>query len=109
MRSSYLIREDRRPWLDWSPYRSEEHTSELQSPEYLVCRLLLEKNRSGNSGTKRRNLCLKVFDIARAGDCLRHLSDLEVLVKQGRFRNFFFKPGAPRRLQPLSPELSPAR
>src|SRR6202171_6486240 len=25
--------------------RSEEHTSELQSPEYLVCRLLLEKNR----------------------------------------------------------------
>src|SRR5437763_11143609 len=26
----------------WSP-RSEEHTSELQSPMYLVCRLLLEK------------------------------------------------------------------
>src|ERR1017187_9362690 len=26
-----------------SPYRSEEHTSELQSPMYLVCRLLLEK------------------------------------------------------------------
>src|SRR6202171_729580 len=24
--------------------RSEEHTSELQSPSYLVCRLLLEKN-----------------------------------------------------------------
>src|SRR5437763_3818447 len=24
--------------------RSEEHTSELQSPVYLVCRLLLEKN-----------------------------------------------------------------
>src|SRR6202158_4552641 len=24
--------------------RSEEHTSELQSPRYLVCRLLLEKN-----------------------------------------------------------------
>src|ERR1035437_10783787 len=24
--------------------RSEEHTSELQSPQYLVCRLLLEKN-----------------------------------------------------------------
>src|ERR1017187_92248 len=27
-----------------SPPRSEEHTSELQSPMYLVCRLLLEKN-----------------------------------------------------------------
>src|SRR6202451_2743796 len=26
--------------------RSEEHTSELQSPEYLVCRLLLEKKES---------------------------------------------------------------
>src|SRR5437762_11396068 len=25
------------------PDRSEEHTSELQSPMYLVCRLLLEK------------------------------------------------------------------
>src|SRR6202451_1547800 len=25
--------------------RSEEHTSELQSPEYLVCRLLLEKKK----------------------------------------------------------------
>src|SRR5437762_10793157 len=26
-----------------APTRSEEHTSELQSPMYLVCRLLLEK------------------------------------------------------------------
>src|SRR5258707_8573413 len=25
--------------------RSEEHTSELQSPQYLVCRLLLEKKK----------------------------------------------------------------
>src|SRR5258708_30113979 len=25
------------------PLRSEEHTSELQSPDHLVCRLLLEK------------------------------------------------------------------
>src|SRR5258708_22583779 len=28
----------------WS-YRSEEHTSELQSPDHLVCRLLLEKKK----------------------------------------------------------------
>src|SRR5947208_10236999 len=27
----------------WSTARSEEHTSELQSPDHLVCRLLLEK------------------------------------------------------------------
>src|SRR5436189_3153893 len=28
--------------------RSEEHTSELQSPMYLVCRLLLEKKKESN-------------------------------------------------------------
>src|SRR5437763_6508452 len=28
-----------------APRRSEEHTSELQSPMYLVCRLLLEKKK----------------------------------------------------------------
>src|SRR3712207_7065355 len=31
-----------------SPYRSEEHTSELQSRQYLVCRLLLEKKKNNN-------------------------------------------------------------
>src|SRR3712207_8938403 len=29
--------------------RSEEHTSELQSRQYLVCRLLLEKKKDGTS------------------------------------------------------------
>src|SRR3712207_7130411 len=29
--------------------RSEEHTSELQSRQYLVCRLLLEKKKKNNS------------------------------------------------------------
>src|SRR5258708_19136571 len=29
--------------------RSEEHTSELQSPDHLVCRLLLEKKNTRNS------------------------------------------------------------
>src|SRR5205823_13494101 len=40
-------------WLRWSAARcstrrcrSEEHTSELQSLAYLVCRLLLEKKKS---------------------------------------------------------------
>src|SRR5258708_32278278 len=28
--------------------RSEEHTSELQSPDHLVCRLLLEKKKTKN-------------------------------------------------------------
>src|SRR3712207_7716095 len=31
--------------LRLSPKRSEEHTSELQSRQYLVCRLLLEKKK----------------------------------------------------------------
>src|SRR3712207_7939123 len=30
----------------WVRWRSEEHTSELQSRQYLVCRLLLEKKKS---------------------------------------------------------------
>src|SRR3712207_7461512 len=30
--------------------RSEEHTSELQSRQYLVCRLLLEKKKMSDSG-----------------------------------------------------------
>src|SRR3954465_11839407 len=33
--------------------RSEEHTSELQSHDNLVCRLLLEKKTVGQSGTRR--------------------------------------------------------
>src|SRR3712207_8145341 len=41
------------PWLSnqgwkWS-LRSEEHTSELQSRQYLVCRLLLEKKKKKNN------------------------------------------------------------
>src|SRR5437764_12629347 len=45
--------EERQRWRDESSLqldpqeqtRSEEHTSELQSPMYLVCRLLLEKKK----------------------------------------------------------------
>src|SRR3712207_8248037 len=35
------IAEDKSLWM-----RSEEHTSELQSRQYLVCRLLLEKKKN---------------------------------------------------------------
>src|SRR3712207_8495883 len=38
------LRLARRP--DPRPRRSEEHTSELQSRQYLVCRLLLEKKKT---------------------------------------------------------------
>src|SRR3712207_8899031 len=33
------------PLHEWIVLRSEEHTSELQSRQYLVCRLLLEKKK----------------------------------------------------------------
>src|SRR5258708_39907516 len=36
--------------------RSEEHTSELQSPDHLVCRLLLEK-KNKTSTRKPQRLC----------------------------------------------------
>src|SRR5947208_5263577 len=32
--------------------RSEEHTSELQSPDHLVCRLLLEKKKENRMRTR---------------------------------------------------------
>src|SRR5437879_9344683 len=35
--------------------RSEEHTSELQSPMYLVCRLLLEKKKKKNQNQEREH------------------------------------------------------
>ena len=35
--------------------RSEEHTSELQSPMYLVCRLLLEKKKKKNKEKQKKN------------------------------------------------------
>src|SRR5438445_8318128 len=45
---------------DWSTNpecrtRSEEHTSELQSRQYLVCRLLLEKKKNHNQNTNAVN------------------------------------------------------
>src|SRR3712207_7522434 len=33
-------------WDSLLGYRSEEHTSELQSRQYIVCRLLLEKKKT---------------------------------------------------------------
>src|SRR5258708_26491186 len=43
------------------PSRSEEHTSELQSPDHLVCRLLLEKKKTSHPYSLR----------CRGGGCAR--------------------------------------
>src|SRR6266511_4249760 len=43
----------------WLPCRSEEHTSELQSRENLVCRLLLEKKKTVPSSNDWRQRVLR--------------------------------------------------
>src|SRR5437867_8745936 len=50
----YPVEPDRRAGTglhDFADQRSEEHTSELQSPYDLVCRLLLEKKKKKNITT----------------------------------------------------------
>src|SRR5256885_11588711 len=46
------------PWRDLANYsqRSEEHTSELQSPCNLVCRLLLEKKKKRNKSFSNHHI-----------------------------------------------------
>src|SRR5882724_506085 len=40
-------------------YRSEEHTSELQSLRHLVCRLLLEKKKKQISSSNKKKKCIQ--------------------------------------------------
>src|SRR5207244_11706217 len=48
-RAGRTCRRARRPSVEAAAgARSEEHTSELQSPDHLVCRLLLEKKKQKN-------------------------------------------------------------
>src|SRR5258708_17075101 len=52
--------------------RSEEHTSELQSPDHLVCRLLLEKKNAAYPPchVRRRSQCLCSATGILAASCL---------------------------------------
>src|ERR1039458_10469104 len=70
-----LFRSDSRPALPdgcvrrWPAtpcrWRSEEHTSELQSLRHLVCRLLLEKKK--NEDTISATICLIVTHVGSVG------------------------------------------
>src|SRR5207248_5110779 len=63
-----LIRRSFRNWFRPNyPYvRSEEHTSELQSPYDLVCRLLLEKKNRENTAPCERARVLRPASCRRS-------------------------------------------
>src|SRR5256885_8076544 len=49
-------------WQSWrARWRSEEHTSELQSPCNLVCRLLLEKKKKNKTPTSYESLFAHMY------------------------------------------------
>src|ERR1022692_2616658 len=73
-------------------YRSEEHTSELQSPCNLVCRLLLEKK-------KIKALAEETARPYPKGPRLRRLGRRG---RAGLSCFFFFKDPAPTEIYPLS-------
>src|SRR3712207_8142589 len=47
--------------------RSEEHTSELQSRQYLVCRLLLEKKKKNERDSEVKRVLYEVLEKDFAG------------------------------------------
>src|SRR5258708_11802671 len=61
---------ERKPDLIVADLRSEEHTSEFQSPDHLVCRLLLEKKKQTQQGRDCRTDAKNV-DLPR--NCIRRL------------------------------------
>src|SRR5256885_4655979 len=68
--------------------RSEEHTSELQSPCNLVCRLLLEKKKEiSSSGSAQRSLCLQSYIFCERPDevvYIRLVVTYHVIILMGR-------------------------
>src|SRR3712207_7409168 len=51
--ASPQVPQPKRVGFGFEGVRSEEHTSELQSRQYLVCRLLLEKKQYSREATRR--------------------------------------------------------
>src|SRR3712207_8863941 len=52
LRGEVRLRQHRLPQGAFDAQRSEEHTSELQSRQYLVCRLLLEKKKQNTKNNE---------------------------------------------------------
>src|SRR5258708_453588 len=78
--------------MDPGTARSEEHTSELQSPDHLVCRLLLEK---------KKKIILTMNEIRDAVCCLLLFPYLTVLCLALLFF-FFFNDTATTEIYTLS-------
>src|SRR5438445_2859311 len=53
-----------RPRSRYDGPRSEEHTSELQSRQYLVCRLLLEKKKNRTNPFRKTDIIPQLFKCA---------------------------------------------
>src|SRR6202158_1975969 len=88
--------------------RSEEHTSELQSPPDLVCRLLLEKTISarvyGSGGSVARATSLRAFPFRRRVCCSRVAALACSARRTSHVRPlvfFFFKVTTPPEIYPL--------
>src|ERR1017187_8220750 len=94
------------PYLKRSP-RSEEHTSELQSPMYLVCRLLLgKKEQKCELCTSNLRACLHVYlcgDPPVRHGCQSGVGEHPRPEFPGEGHDLFFKRAAPREDHPFSP------
>src|SRR6202521_4501091 len=98
------------PQLEHEEIRSEEHTSELQSPQNLVCRLLLEKKKKKDKTqkqrdyTKRTTHCNRTLCVAsRSAMSLSSAYLSPRLVCLFFFFFFFFKETATPEILPFSP------
>src|SRR5260364_88523 len=81
-------------------HRSEEHTSELQSPDHLVCRLLLEKKKHDSSTTADEAKYDNLLDNRRVAKWIpfRRIFSLCHLCRQ----RFFFNNSATTEIYTLS-------
>src|SRR3954467_12864440 len=73
--------------------RSEEHTSELQSHDNLVCRLLLEKKKHRNNGSNSRTghlSCARHRVLSAHARCCRACVLVPYVLLNGWFNCFFF-------------------
>src|SRR6202167_2366880 len=93
---------------NFSGERSEEHTSELQSPWHLVCRLLLENTTADISihGTKRMSLVVRCALTARVRCCWNQTPQAQKIQRNSSFapvEPFFFSRAAAPPDSPPSP------